>query len=381
MTDGSSTGASTVRPPSTGTPMASPSSLRGRMRVDHRSDAGQTMIPFFFVAAVGFIAVALMLFQVGRATGSRANAQTAADAASLAAGEDVKAQIERMILLYGYVNWSAIQDTTPRAQADQYAERNGEEVISYQRDYQDIYVTTRELAPLGPDADRVDSGGSKAKAPAHARVEIDYTLSGVPGFNTGANGGSTGGGGPAGGGLPASRIAEIEDAAGVKVSADSALRTYGSNCHAGIDIAHLQPEVQEAIAKAEDLLDQPLRLNSAYRDVPCQVRASANAVNGYAAPPGRSLHNAGLAIDVANYAALASVASRAGLCQPFPGPDQDYVHFSAADGVECGGQSGPLGPGGAFGGNAASFALLDVHLAGLDGEKYVGEGDGQTPNR
>jgi hypothetical protein len=50
------------------------------------------------------------------------------------------------------------------------------------------------------------------------------------------------------------------------------------------------------------------------------------------------------------------------LCQPFPAADDDPFHFSLSNSVECGGQAGPLGPGGAFGGNAGSFVTFDVIL-------------------
>jgi len=366
VTGRSPAAASAQRGP-TGAPKAPPSWFPGA-RLDWRDDAGQTLIPFFFVAAVGFLAVALMLFQVGRAGSARANAQSAADAAALAAGEDVQAQLERMLLTRGSIDWGQVQDDTPRMQAAAYAERNGAELVDYRRAVGEIYVTTREKVPLGPDAERVDSADVRASAPAHAHVDLDYALSGVPGFSaTGA-----GSGGPAGGGLSDAQIAAVERAAGVSVRSDSALRTYGADCSAGVDVVNLQPEMQVAIAKAEKLLGAPLVLNDGYRTIACQVAAAAGALNGYAAAPGRSMHNAGLAIDVANYAELARVSAKAGLCQPFPGPDEDYVHFSIADGVECGGQAGPLGAGGAYGGSASSFVDIEVRLSGLDGEGYGG---------
>jgi hypothetical protein len=71
-----------------------------------------------------------------------------------------------------------------------------------------------------------------------------------------------------------------------------------------------------------------------------------------------------MAIDVANYGELARVAAQVGLCQPFPGADDDPFHFSLSSGPECAGQGGPLGQGGAFGGldGVAAFVGFDVIL-------------------
>jgi hypothetical protein len=116
-----------------------------------------------------------------------------------------------------------------------------------------------------------------------------------------------------------------------------------------------------AILLAEDLLGSPLVLNDAYRTYACQAHLFAT-VTGPVAPPGQSMHNYGMAIDVGNYGALAAVAARVGLCQPLP--SNDAVHFSLASGPECGGVAGTLGPGG---GSAASFVTYEVRLVGEDG--------------
>jgi hypothetical protein len=135
----------------------------------------------------------------------------------------------------------------------------------------------------------------------------------------------------------------------VPVRADSALRRYHARCGGGfVDVYHLTTEMKVAILRAEDAMGQGLRLNSAYRTVACQA-AITNPVGGRIAPPGRSLHNHGLAIDTNMVSQLrAAIASRGDveLCQPFP--NDDFVHFSWQHARECGGAAGgrsaPLDP-------------------------------------
>jgi hypothetical protein len=203
---------------------------------------------------------------------------------------------------------------------------------------------------------------------ARARVDAIY------GFSIAGPGGAGGAGGAGGGGganvLSESELRALSAKAGVPVRPDSALRTYGGTGSGdGPDVADLQEAMQIAILKAEDLLGAPLVVNSGFRTAAYQgyLCATQGGLGQRCGPPGLSLHNAGLAIDVANYAALASVAAQAGLCQPFPGPDDDYVHFSIAGGPECGGRGGPLGPRQQYGGNPGAFASFRVRLVRYDG--------------
>ena len=86
-----------------------------------------------------------------------------------------------------------------------------------------------------------------------------------------------------------------------------------------------------AVARAEQLLGFELRISSGYRDrAQQQYLWERRETNPYpVAPPGTSLHERGLAIDVAlsQVAALLRVADRAGLCHPLP--EIDPVHFVA----------------------------------------------------
>lgn len=97
----------------------------------------------------------------------------------------------------------------------------------------------------------------------------------------------------------------------------------------------LTPEMVEAVAQLEAAMGEPLVVNSGYRSAADQARVCATGVRP-CAPPGRSLHQAGLAVDVANWALAARTLQahpEIPLCQPMP--DADPVHLSHRNGSEC----------------------------------------------
>ena len=79
------------------------------------------------------------------------------------------------------------------------------------------------------------------------------------------------------------------------------------------------------------------------------------------------MHNYGMAVDVLNHPALASVAAQVGLCQPLP--SNDAVHFSLIGGRECAGVGGKLGPGQRFGGGGGlgGYATFKIQLVPYPG--------------
>ena len=91
----------------------------------------------------------------------------------------------------------------------------------------------------------------------------------------------------------------------------------------------LAPAMRAALARAEQLLGRPVPITSGYRSTEAQAALyDSRATNPYpVAPPGSSMHERGLAIDVpADFVpTLLGVAPRAGLCQPYPGDDP--IHF------------------------------------------------------
>ncbi|MGH9210593.1 MAG: M15 family metallopeptidase [Acidimicrobiales bacterium] len=96
----------------------------------------------------------------------------------------------------------------------------------------------------------------------------------------------------------------------------------------------LTPAMLTALATAERLLGRPVPIASGYRS-PAQQEAlwERRHTNPYpVAPPGRSMHERGLAVDIprAFVDELLSVAGQAGLCRPLPATDP--VHFVLCSG-------------------------------------------------
>jgi hypothetical protein len=103
----------------------------------------------------------------------------------------------------------------------------------------------------------------------------------------------------------------------------------GGSGSAGGSTNGLAPAMRAALARAEQLLGQPVPITSGFRSTAQQAALYANrAANPYpVAAPGTSMHERGLAVDVpvSFVATLARVAPQVGLCHPFP--QSDPVHF------------------------------------------------------
>lgn len=91
----------------------------------------------------------------------------------------------------------------------------------------------------------------------------------------------------------------------------------------------LAPAMKAALARAEQILGHEIPITSGYRSRDDQERLYANRANNPypVAPPGSSMHEQGLAIDVPPEVVpeLVRVGPQAGLCHPFP--EADPVHF------------------------------------------------------
>jgi hypothetical protein len=96
----------------------------------------------------------------------------------------------------------------------------------------------------------------------------------------------------------------------------------------------LAPAMQAALARAEQLLGRPVPVTSGYRSPAHQAELyRRRATNPYpVAPPGTSMHERGLAIDVPSsfVPGLLRVSAQAGLCHPYP--ESDPVHFEVCRG-------------------------------------------------
>jgi hypothetical protein len=95
------------------------------------------------------------------------------------------------------------------------------------------------------------------------------------------------------------------------------------------DRAGLAPAMLTALAEAERLLGRSVPITSGYRSPERQRQLWENRHNNPfpVAPPGASLHERGLAVDVPSSFVdeLLSVAGQAGLCQTLP--VSDPIHF------------------------------------------------------
>lgn len=91
----------------------------------------------------------------------------------------------------------------------------------------------------------------------------------------------------------------------------------------------LAPAMRAALARAHQLLGRPVPITSGFRSRAKQEELwRRRASNRYpVAPPGSSMHERGLAVDVPSgfVATLRAIAGEAGLCQPYPRTDP--VHF------------------------------------------------------
>ena len=105
------------------------------------------------------------------------------------------------------------------------------------------------------------------------------------------------------------------------------LRPTGSG--SGTGKGGLAPAMLAALARAEQLLGEPVPVTSGFRSTAEQAAlfARRNENPFPVAPPGSSMHEKGLAVDVpAGFVPrLLSVAGQVGLCQPYPASDP--IHF------------------------------------------------------
>jgi hypothetical protein len=115
----------------------------------------------------------------------------------------------------------------------------------------------------------------------------------------------------------------------VRVGEADAVARAQAPLPAGDGTEGLTPAMTAAVARAGVLLGRPVPISSGWRSPAQQAALWANRhLNPYpVAPPGTSMHERGLAIDVPRtfVATLRAVAAAVGLCQPLP--VSDPVHF------------------------------------------------------
>jgi cell division protein FtsB len=156
---------------------------------DLRSQDGQ-IIPGLLLVMLSLLAFGVLFFQVGRAAIFSTEAQTAADAAALAAVKDVRAQLIAQVAETGTSDLALIDESRVRAAAESYAQRNGGHVTRLERRGVDVKVWVSTNARLGRRARDIDQEDMRGNERARARIDV-IALAGVGG---GASIGSSGGG-------------------------------------------------------------------------------------------------------------------------------------------------------------------------------------------
>ena len=154
---------------------------------------GQTgqIFPVVLFIILGTLAIGLALFQVGRASAMRADAQTAADAASLAAVRNLRDQIDRLIAAGQPATAAAIDPVELRSAADGYARRNDAEIVGFEHLGADVRVQVRTVATLGDTARPIDAQDKRGTARARASMSLLPTVLDT-GFGPGADPGAIG---------------------------------------------------------------------------------------------------------------------------------------------------------------------------------------------
>ena len=156
-----------------------------------RRQDGQ-IIPALVMVMLSLIAVGMLFFQVGRAAIFSTQAQTAADAAALAAAKDVRQQLMAQVASTGTSDLAAISSELVRAAAETYASRNGAHVVRLDRVGVDgkVWVSTKKT--LGDGAKALGREDTRGEAKARARVELGV----IAGSGGGSLGPAAGGGDP-----------------------------------------------------------------------------------------------------------------------------------------------------------------------------------------
>ena len=179
-----------------------------------------------------------------------------------------------------------------------------------------VTVTVLFAALLASSCPTPDpSGGCVASPPAMAGVDLERRV---------------GAAGP----ITDAELTAIGRAIGQPVPASSVLRdpAAAGTGWGGPSVNLLAPAMKLAVARLELAMGARLQVTSGYRTAGYQAKL-CRRVAGPCAPPGRSMHQHGLAVDVANWYQAVPHLAAVGLCQPLPSNDAN--HLSHATSREC----------------------------------------------
>src|SRR4051812_13303898 len=136
-----------------------------------RRQDGQ-LIPALMMVMLALFVLGMVFFEVGRAAIFSTEAQTAADAAALAAVKNVQAQLTAQVAANGTADLSFVNSQQVLAAAESYARQNGAHVTKIDRRGVDVKIWVQTLDALERGAERLDREDTHGQAHARARVQL-----------------------------------------------------------------------------------------------------------------------------------------------------------------------------------------------------------------
>jgi hypothetical protein len=154
-------------------------------------EGGQVM-PVLLLLFTALLAAGAFLFQIGRASGLSATAQTGADAAALAAAKNLRTQLVNMAMQMGFSDLTLVDDAQVCSAAEDYAARNDSVVTSCVREGLEVQVAVVTQERLGEAAEPIEA--EDYVGAQRSRAELDAQPIVVGNFpNLGISGNSGGG--------------------------------------------------------------------------------------------------------------------------------------------------------------------------------------------
>jgi hypothetical protein len=154
-------------------------------------EGGQVM-PVLLLLFTALLAAGAFLFQIGRASGLSATAQTGADAAALAAAKNLRTQLVNMATQMGFSDLTLVDDAQVCSAAEDYAARNDSVVTSCVREGLEVQVAVVTQERLGEAAEPLEA--EDYVGAQRSRAELDAQPIVVGNFpNLGISGNSGGG--------------------------------------------------------------------------------------------------------------------------------------------------------------------------------------------
>ncbi|MGH2774259.1 MAG: hypothetical protein ACRDJT_02330 [Actinomycetota bacterium] len=130
-------------------------------------------MPVLLLLFTALLAAGAILFQVGRASGLSATAQTGADAAALAAAKNLRTQLVNMASRMGFSDLILVDDAQVCSAAEDYAARNDSVVTSCAREGLEVQVAVVTQEKLGEAAEPIEAedyqGAQRSRAELDAR--------------------------------------------------------------------------------------------------------------------------------------------------------------------------------------------------------------------